>query len=213
MIRLFYREDPRVAARRTFICMSVSLAFAWIAAVALFPLALGFSGSRTPTAVVASLYVLAVVMIGEGVALPLLSRVAGPHTAYTPTLTSFLIILLWIVPAAMFSMFGGLIGICIVGAFASAIAGFLKLVLCFFSEGDVGGSSSFAFEFASDFTYARQNDANLAHLAGLICLAYIGIAAELSGNRKSAFACTALLVSVSVAPRQSAGSREGVPNT
>ena len=192
MIRLFYEEDPRVAAGRLFIGRSVAIALAWIAAVSLFPLALHFSGSRARTLIVASFYVVVAVLAGEAAALLLRSRVAGRRSAHIDTLGLFLPTLLWTVPAAIFSMFGGLLGIFVFGAFASAIAAHLKRILRSVPETELARSASFSLALGSHFVDPERQGINLAQLTGLICLAYVGIFAELSGNRKSAFVCTAL---------------------
>lgn len=190
MIQLLHGgEDSRAAARRVFICTSVGLVLAWAAAAALFPFALGLSRSIARTAVAALLYVVVVATSGAGVALLLLrSRVAGLQTKYAQALTSLLLILLWTVPTVTISRFRGLAAIFVIGAFAAAIARFLKLVLSFDREAKVeGGSNS-----APALVCARGNSTQFIRLTGLVCLAYIGIAAEVSRDRTSALAFTAL---------------------
>ncbi len=194
MIRLLdSSEEPRAAARRLFICMIASFAAAWVSALALLPPALAFSRSLSRAAAVALLYVVVVVMIGSGMALrQLRSRDAGLQTNHTKTWRSFLSVLLWTVPAIALSVFGGLAGICAIGAFAAATARFLKLMSSFGPEVDAQSGRTFVLELAPDFAHARRSNPNLVCLTALICLAYIGIAAELSGNRISAVACTAV---------------------
>lgn len=192
MIRLFYKEDPRVAARHLVSCRSVAIALAWIAATCLFPIALRFSGGFIRTVIVASLYVLVVVLTGEAVVLLPRLRSAEQHSTYIDTLKLVLPVLLWIVPAAIFFIFGGFIGLFVIGAFASAIAIHLKRIIRLGPETESPGSERLSLKFGSQYADRERRGTNLAHLTALICLAYLGIIAELGGNRKSAFACTAM---------------------
>ncbi len=195
MIRLLSSgEELFVVDRGFFVSASISFAVTLGTALVSLPVALALSQNAAGTGIVAFAYVLLVGIVGLAtLRLSSFVQSAELRKICVSSLEPFAGITLWIVPSVVLLVRGGLLGLLAFGAFTAAIGRFLKQVSGGKLESHTRTASVLALEFTpgADFVDARGSAARLVHLTGLVCLAYVGIAAELTRNKPLGIVCIA----------------------
>src|SRR5690349_16112450 len=182
-------EQHGAIDRRAVVCMLLCFAFAWIAALMLLPLALAYSRTARQTVYAAVSYVVLVAAVTGVCAQSRFSPLRIQlHTAFADVRECFWITSLWIGPVIILSFQRGLAGILGVGAFSVAVARVLRSISRPNGiKSQVSGNHTILFE--SGTLYVGDFGPNVVGSA-LIFVAYIGVVAELIGDRLLAFVCT-----------------------
>jgi hypothetical protein len=201
MIRLLSsRDQSSTCDRGRLLSAVISFAVALGTALVLFPVAVDLSRNAVRAGIVAFTYALLVVTAGiAALLLRMFLQPAEFDNGRVTSIASIASIMLWTVPAVLFLVNGGPIGLLFFGVLTAAIGRLVKQVSGAKLHCQVTAAPVRLLELTpdADLIDLRSHTARLVSLTGLVSLAYIGVAAELIGHKVLAAVCIAASCSVS----------------